>query len=77
MPFNYQPTLIGDRLSLRALGKEDFDTLYAAASDPLIWQQHPVPNRHEKPVFHQFFEESLQSGGALVVVNNSSNEVIG
>jgi RimJ/RimL family protein N-acetyltransferase len=41
MPFELQPTLKGALLVLRPLRPEDFDALYAVASDPLIWEQHP------------------------------------
>ena len=64
--FDLQPTLKGDLLELRPLRSEDFDDLYAVGADPLIWEQHPVKNRHEKENFREFFEESLASGGALL-----------
>jgi RimJ/RimL family protein N-acetyltransferase len=44
-----------------------FNELYAAASDPLIWEQHPNPNRYQKEVFESFFEGALESGGAFIV----------
>jgi N-acetyltransferase len=36
MSFDFQPTLKGELLELRPLRAEDFDDLYAVASDPLI-----------------------------------------
>lgn len=34
---NIQPTLLGKILRLRPLKAEDFNLLYSAASDKLIW----------------------------------------
>ena len=53
MPFDLQPVLTGDIVELRPLREEDFPTLYAVASDPLIWEQHPEPDRCTEPVFRQ------------------------
>jgi len=77
MPFDTQPTLIGDRLQLRPLCAEDRATLFKVASDPFIWEQHPVTNRHEQSVFSAFFHDSLNSGGALVAVDRKTGSVIG
>jgi RimJ/RimL family protein N-acetyltransferase len=72
-----QPVLEGPRLRLRPLKAEDFDALYAAASDPLIWEQHPAPDRHERRVFEQFFNRGLKSRGALAVLDKKTLEIIG
>jgi RimJ/RimL family protein N-acetyltransferase len=77
MPFDRQPTLIGEMLNLRPLQQGDFAALLDVASDPLIWQQHPVANRYEESVFRPFFDESLQSGGALIATDKKTNAVIG
>jgi len=37
------------------------------ASDPLIWEQHPVRDRHHVEPFREFFDAALRSGGALAV----------
>jgi RimJ/RimL family protein N-acetyltransferase len=76
--FELQPTLVGPCLTLRPLRAEDFQPLYAAAADPLIWEQHPEPTRYQRQVFeHGFFAGALASGGAFVVIDNSSGSVIG
>lgn len=77
MPFDRQPTLIGDLLKLRPLRQDDFPALLNVSSDPLIWQQHPVKNRYEESVFRPFFDESLRSGGALIATDIKTNAVIG
>ena len=77
MPFAFQPVLKSDVIELRPLRADDFDSLYAVASDPLIWEQHPDNNRHEIPVFRQFFQDALKSGGALVAIDPKTGKVIG
>jgi RimJ/RimL family protein N-acetyltransferase len=64
-----QPTLAGPTLRLRPLIEGDRDALAAAASDPLIWEQHPDPERWRPEGFARFFEDALASGGALVVLD--------
>jgi hypothetical protein len=56
-------------VNVRPLREEDFADLYAAAADPLIWEQHPARNRHEEAVFRELFRESLASGWALLVTD--------
>jgi RimJ/RimL family protein N-acetyltransferase len=75
-PFDLQPHIVGDVLELRPLRESDFDELYAAASDPLIWEQHP-DDRHRKDVFRRFFAEHLASGGALVAIDRRDERIVG
>jgi RimJ/RimL family protein N-acetyltransferase len=63
-------------LEVRPLRQEDYDALFAAASNPLIWEQHPDA-RWREDVFRPFFVEHLATGGALAVVDARSGEVIG
>ena len=77
MAFDFQPTLKGKLLELRPLRASDFRDLYAVASDPLIWEQHPVKDRCKEDVFKGFFQESLDSGGALIAVDSQASQVIG
>jgi RimJ/RimL family protein N-acetyltransferase len=77
MPFDLQPTLTGELVELRPLRPDDYEALYAVASDPLIWAQHPASDRHEETVFRDFFRDALASGGAFVVVDRSDGRVIG
>lgn len=76
--FELQPTLSNDRLTLRPMQREDFDALYAVASDPLIWAQHPDTHRYQKDVFErQFFNPAFSGSGALVVIDNATRQVVG
>lgn len=77
MPFDLQPVLKGELLELRPLRAGDFEDLYAVASDPLIWEQHPARDRHEEAVFKEFFREAMESGGAFVAVDSRTGRVIG
>jgi N-acetyltransferase len=77
MSFDFQPTLKGELLELRPLRAEDFHDLYAAASDPLIWEQHPVRDRYQEEVFRGFFREALESGAALIAIDSKDGQVIG
>jgi len=72
-----QPVLEGPRLRLRPLKAADFDELYAAASDPLIWEQHPARNRHELKVFEEFFDRALRSRGALAIIDKATGGIVG
>ncbi len=75
--FDLQPTLEGKLLRLRPLRPADFDDLYAVASDPLIWEQHPAKERSEKEGFRKFFQKARDSGGALVAIDRKDGRVIG
>jgi N-acetyltransferase len=77
MPFNLQPTLTNDLLIIRPLKADDFDNLYKVASDPLIWEQHPAKYRYQKEVFTELFNDGLASGGALVVIDKKTGNIIG
>ena len=77
MSFDLQPHLKGELIELRPLTPEDWDELFAVASDPLIWEQHPESNRYKEDVFKVFFREALESGGAFVVIDKKSQQIIG
>jgi N-acetyltransferase len=77
MSFDLQPILKGELLELRPLRPEDFNALYAVASDPLIWEQHPMQDRCQEDVFKIFFREALESGGALIAIDSKDGQVIG
>jgi N-acetyltransferase len=77
MSFDLQPILAGKLLVLRPLRQEDFHDLYAVASDPLIWEQHPSSDRYQEEVFKKFFRDALDSGGALIAIDSKDGGVIG
>ena len=77
MSFELQPTLTGELLELRPLRGDDFAELFAAASDPLIWEQHPESDRHTEEKFRRYFEGAMRSGGAFAVIDRKSGRMIG
>lgn len=74
---NRQPTLETERLTIRPMSEADREPLFAIASDPMIWEQHPIHDRWRREVFDAFFDEGLASGGALVIQRKSDGAVLG
>ena len=74
---DFQPVLDGELVRLRPLRADDWAPLYAAASDPLIWELHPEKERYQEQVFRRYFEGALQSGKALTILDPRTGEVIG
>ena len=75
---NLQPTnLVSEFVELLPLKQADFEELYAVASDPMIWEQHPNPDRYKKVVFEVYFKGAIDSGGAFLIKNVQSGDVIG
>lgn len=72
-----QPTLEGETLLLRPLCTDDWDALYAVASDRLVWELHPANDRWQEPVFRAYFADALAQGGALAVIDAASGQIIG
>jgi N-acetyltransferase len=72
-----QPVLEGERVRLRPSRPEDWDALFAVASDPLVWEVHPAHDRWQEPVFRSFFDAGIASGGALTILDKASGAVIG
>ncbi|MEN2398578.1 GNAT family N-acetyltransferase [Flavobacterium sp. MC2016-06] len=75
---NLQPEIIeNESVKLVPLKETDFEALFEVASDPLIWEQHPNKNRYERDVFLNFFEGAMESKGAFLIIDKSTNEVAG
>jgi RimJ/RimL family protein N-acetyltransferase len=78
MGIDFQPTLVGNNLTLRPLLRQDLSALYQAAYDPIIWETHPDSSRYKHDIFQErFFESAIASGGALAVLDNESGRIIG
>ena len=75
--FELQPHLVGELIEVRPLRAEDWESLFAVAADPLIWEQHPAGDRYQEEVFREFFREALESGGAFAVVDRQTKKIIG
>jgi N-acetyltransferase len=61
----------------RPLRADDLDELYRAAADPLLWEQHPEPDRWRREAFRAYFDDQLASGGALAIVDRATGALIG
>src|ERR1041385_1862508 len=77
MVFELQPRLEGELLELRPLETDDWDELFAVASDSLIWEQHPESDRYTEKVFRTYFQGALESGGAFVIIDRKTQQIIG
>ena len=77
MTLDLQPQLEGELLQLRPLRADDWDALFAVASDPLIWAGHPDRERYTEPVFREFFRTAIESRGALAVLDRATGRMIG
>lgn len=75
--FDLQPNLENNLIKITPLKADDFEILYAVASDPLIWEQHPNKDRYKREVFETFFKGAMESKGAFLVYNKINNELIG
>ena len=75
---NLQPTnLKNDLVWLEPLEQRHFDELYLVASDPLIWEQHPNPDRYKLDAFTNYFKGAMESGGAFIIRDASSGIALG
>jgi RimJ/RimL family protein N-acetyltransferase len=74
---NFQPLLQNELVIAIPLASSDFESLYKAAADPLVWEQHPNKNRYQRPAFENYFKGAIESGGAFLVKDAKTGEVIG
>lgn len=74
---NLQPILQDDSVILTPLRQEEFEELFTVSSDPLIWTQHPNPDRWKREVFRTYFDGALASGGAFMIRDKVGGDAIG
>ena len=74
---DFQPVLTGPRLEVRPIRSEDWEEMFAAAADPLIWEVHPVRDRYKEPRFREFFDSALASHMAFTIIDRATGKVIG
>jgi RimJ/RimL family protein N-acetyltransferase len=75
--FELQPHLSNQLIRIEPLREADFEALFAVASDPLIWEQHPNRDRYQREVFLTFFRGALESQGAFCVFDHTNGALIG
>ncbi len=69
--------LRGARVTVRPIAAGDWEGMYAVASDPLVWEQHPASNRYEQAEFRKYFQDAIDCGSALTFTDNRSGRIIG
>jgi len=75
---NLQPTHLKNELvCLEPLEQRHFEELYLVASDPLIWEQHPNPDRYKLDAFTNYFKGAMESGGAFIIRDTLSGQALG
>ena len=75
---NLQPTHLKNELvCLEPLEQRHFEELYLVASDPLIWEQHPNPDRYKLDAFTNYFKGAIESAGAFIIRDASSGIALG
>jgi RimJ/RimL family protein N-acetyltransferase len=72
-----QPVLTGPRVEVRPIRADDWEEMFAAAADPLIWEVHPVRDRYKEPYFREFFDGAVASRMAFAIVDRSTGKIIG
>lgn len=73
-----QPEFLeNDLIRLIPLQEHHFEELYTVASDPLIWEQHPIKDRYTKEVFKPFFDTAITSKSSFLILDKKTNEPVG
>jgi RimJ/RimL family protein N-acetyltransferase len=75
---NLQPTDLKNNLVwLEPLKQAHFEELYLVASDPLIWEQHPNPDRYKLDAFTNYFKGAIESSGAFIIRDTLGGKALG
>lgn len=76
--FNLQPEILENEITkLIPLEEKHFEALFEAASDPLIWDQHPSKDRSHREGFTAFFEAAMNSKGSFLILDKKTGEIMG
>lgn len=57
--------------------KEDYNWIYAVASDPSIWEQHPDNKRYTPIGFTKYFKKLLDTDIPYIILDINTEQVIG
>lgn len=77
MSFEITSHLANRLVRIEPLQVDDFESLYAVASDPLIWEQHPNRLRYQRDVFEVYFKGAVDSASAYRVIDPTDGALIG
>jgi len=77
-PHGFKVNLKTNAFSLEQTTSLDFEPLYAVASDPVVWEQHPEKDRWKRPVFSAFFQAALENDiGCFTIRDKITGVVMG
>ena len=76
MPFDTQQVLENNEVILTPLVDEYYKQLHNVASDPILWEHHPISNAYNIEGFDKFFKEATAIG-SLVIIDKIKHKVIG
>lgn len=75
--FDFQPSICGSLLDLRGFRVSDWEALLDVASDPLIWEQHPIHRDWRESRFSKSVHDALAGGEGLVAIDRANGELAG
>lgn len=75
--FSFQPVISNQTLSIRPIAESDYDNLFACAADKKLWEGHPSKDRYKSAEFKKWFQKAIDSGATIVVIDKSTNKLIG
>ncbi|MCT1526400.1 GNAT family N-acetyltransferase [Sphingobacterium hotanense] len=70
-------TLSNELVKLIPMIKEDYEWVYAAASDPKIWEQHPDTRRYSPIGFTKYFQKLIATDIPYLIIDQKTEQVIG
>lgn len=74
---NFELCLEDEFVKLIPLQQKHFDGLFFVASDKLIWEQHPNPNRYKLADFTVFFKGAIDSDNAFLIIEKATGNLMG
>ena len=66
-----------DQYLLRSTTPDDREGLWEVCRKAGTWDQHNRPERGTRPGFDAFFDEGLETGKALTILDKASSRVVG
>lgn len=76
MPFDTQQVIENNEVILTPLVDEYYNQLHDVASDPILWEHHPISNAYTAEGFDKFYKEA-KAIGSLVIIDKIKDRVIG
>ena len=74
---DFQPIFTGPTITIRPVTADDWTEMFAAGSDPKIWEVHPVRDRYTEAGFRKFFDGAVNSKMGFMFVDRATNRLIG